>query len=186
MKLFVASQNPVKINAVKQAVAEHLPDSPVEGLEAASDIAAQPMSDEETRQGAINRARNLRQRLLTTNQLQEGEEALFIGLEGGVFLPEFATTKTELWSTVWAAVLDQDGQLFLSNGARFPVPEFLAEMLLSGQEMGPSLGTHVGDLDLRQKSGMIGFVTKNFTNRTEEYANIVKIAIGLWYGSQNN
>jgi inosine/xanthosine triphosphatase len=126
----------------------------------------------------------LRELLLGTNRLKADEEALFIGLEGGVFQSDFSSNKRELWSTVWAAVLDQDEKLFLSNGARFPLPEFLSEMLLAGQEMGPSLGKLVGEENLRQKEGMIGYLTNNFTNRTDEYASIAKVAIGLWYGSQ--
>ena len=153
------------------------------GVEVASEVSAQPLSDEETKQGAINRARNLRQLLLDTKQIKVDEEALCLGLEGGVFHPRASLNKRELWSTVWVAAIDQNDKLFLSNGARFPLPEFLSEMLLSGQEMGPGLGKLVGEENLRQKEGMIGYLTKNFTNRTDEYASIAKVAIGLWYGA---
>jgi len=29
---------------------------------------------------------------------------------------------------------------------------------------------------------MIGVVTNNFVDRTEEYSAIIKMALGLWYG----
>jgi non-canonical (house-cleaning) NTP pyrophosphatase len=43
MKFFVASTNPVKINAVKQVVSKKFPQALVKSLEVASGVAAQPM-----------------------------------------------------------------------------------------------------------------------------------------------
>jgi len=182
MKFFVASKNPVKINAVIKAIKKEFPNSSVEGLEVDSAVSAQPMSDEETRQGALNRAKNLRALLIEQSIIKPKEEALCIGLEGGVFHPDFAKSKKELWSTVWAVVIDQNDQSYFSNGARFPSPQFLSDMILAGEEMGLALGRHLQDPDLRKKDGMIGFITNHLTNRTDEYESIVKIAIGLWYG----
>lgn len=181
MKFFVASKNPVKINAVANAIKEFFPKSIVEGLEVESGVSAQPMSDEETKQGALNRAQAIRKLALQKKMIRSGEEVLYLGLEGGVFKPTFAKSDQELWSTVWAVAVDKNDQSYFSNGARFSVPEFLSKLLLAGEEMGPSLGKHLHDPDLRKKGGMIGFLTNNFTNRTNEYENIVKIAIGLWY-----
>lgn len=185
MKFFVASSNPVKINAVKLAIIEHFPDSELAGFEVESGVSAQPMTDDETKQGAINRAKNLRQMLLDKKLIKRSDSVLCLGLEGGVFQPQESEDKNQFWSTVWVSALDQNEKLFLSNGARFPLPEFLSEMLSSGQEMGPSLGKYVGDENLRKKEGMIGYLTKNFTSRTSEYSGIAKMTIGLWYGSQN-
>lgn len=181
MKFFVASTNPVKINAVKHAISQKFPNSLVRGLEVESGISAQPMSDQETKQGALNRAKAVRQLALQKKLIKTSEDGLFIGLEGGVFKPDFAKNKQELWSTVWAVALDQNNQHYFSNGARFPLPSFISQMLLDGQEMGPALGAYLADPDLKNKDGAIGFLTKSFTNRTDEYESIVKIAIGLWY-----
>ena len=181
MKFIVASKNPVKINAVATAIQDFFPNSVVEGLEVESGVSAQPMSDEETKQGASNRARAVRVLALQQKIVRADEEALCIGLEGGVFHPTFAKDKQELWSTVWAVAIDKNNQSYFSNGARFPLPKFLSTLLLNGEEMGPVLGESLNDPDLRKKGGMISFLTNNFTNRTNEYENIAKIAIGLWY-----
>jgi len=181
MKFFVASINPVKINAVKHAVSQKFSHTLVRGLEVESGVAAQPMSDQETRQGALNRAKALKKLALQKKLIKANEVGLFIGLEGGVFHPDFAKNKQELWSTVWAVALDQNDQSYFNNGARFPLPPFISQMLLDGKEMGPTLGAYLGDPNLKSKDGAIGFLTKNFTNRTDEYESIVKIAIGLWY-----
>lgn len=181
MKFLVASKNPVKINAIKDAVAVKFPCAFVEGLEVESGVSAQPMSDEETKRGAFNRAKALRALALQQKMIQADEDVLCLGLEGGVFHPSFSKDEQELWSTVWVVAIDKNNQSYFSNGARFSLPEFLAKLLLAGEEMGPALGKHLKDPDLRKKEGMIGFLTDNFTNRTDEYKNIAKIAIGLWY-----
>lgn len=184
MKFLVASKNPVKINAVAHAIKDFFPNSTVKGLEVASGVSAQPMSDEETKQGAFNRAAALRALALQRKIINSTEDVLCVGLEGGVFKPSFAQNDQELWSTVWAVVIDKNNQSYFSNGARFPLPQFLAKLILAGEEMGPALGKHLKNPDLRKKEGMIGFLTNNFTNRTDEYKNIAKIAIGLWYGQE--
>lgn len=186
MKFIVASKNPVKIKAITLAVTKHFPRVQVFGLEVPSGVAAQPMSDEETRLGAFNRAKAVRVLALEQKLISPDEEAICVGLEGGVFHPAFIEEAQALWSTVWVVALDHKGQFYESNGARFPLPAFLAEMLHNGQEMGPSLGHYVKDPDLRQKEGMIGYLTKNFTDRTHEYASIAKVALGLWYGATNH
>ncbi len=182
MKFIIASKNPVKINAVVSAVMERFPDASVEGLEVDSGVGAQPMSDEETKLGSFNRAKAVRSLVIEQKLIENDEDVLCIGLEGGVFHPSFSNDKNELWSTVWATAVDKDGNSYCSNGARFPLPDFMSKLLLAGEEMGPALGRQLKDPDLRKKEGMIGFITNHFTNRTDEYASIVKIAIGLWYG----
>ena len=185
MKFFVASKNPVKINAVISATQQQFPDASVQGLEVASGVSVQPMSDEETKLGAFNRAYGVRALVKNQQLVLDNEEALFVGLEGGVFQPTFTNNSLELWSTVWAVVMDQNGNSYYSNGARFPLPDFMSDLLLAGEEMGPALGRRLKDPDVRKKEGMIGFLTNHFTNRSDEYASVVKIAIGLWYGQDS-
>jgi inosine/xanthosine triphosphatase len=177
MHLFVGSQNPVKVNAATIAASETWPEVIVQGYDVPSGISEQPMSDEETRRGAANRAKAaLAEGLKNFGNLSK-EKALGIGLEGGVF-----KLGNELWSTVWIAVIDQEGNLHESNGARFKVPSQIADPILAGEEMGPVVGKFFGDADTSKKNGAIGVITQNFVDRTEEYTGIAKMALGLWYG----
>jgi len=175
VKIFVGSTNPVKINAVTTAASETWPDVTVTGIDVPSGIPEQPIGDEQTRQGAINRA----QAVLAAGQKanQSDVTLLGVGLEGGVM-----DINGELFSTVWTTVIDEDGQLFEANGARFKVPEIVAEKILAGEEMGPIMSQLLGEADIRKKQGMIGVITSGFIDRTEEYSSIVKMALGLWYG----
>ncbi|MFA6814135.1 MAG: inosine/xanthosine triphosphatase [Patescibacteria group bacterium] len=182
MKIYVASKNPVKINAVTIALSESYPDVKVIGKSVPSGVSAQPMTDRETLTGSINRAKALKELILSKKIHPPREELLFIGAEGGVYHPSFAKKKEELWSTVWISVLDQEDNVYSASGARFRLPQVLADGILAGQELGSVVGALFDDQNLKQKSGAIGVLTKNFIDRTEEYVSITKLAIGLWYG----
>ena len=180
MTLFVGSINPVKVNAVKAAAQDHWPDVMVKGYAVESGISDQPLSDDETRQGAQTRAqRALQAGLLEHSAGQAIHGApLGVGLEGGVFEDHHG----EMWSTVWVAVIDQEGKMFHANGARIKVPQIIADRVRRGEELGPIVHAITGRDDVRTGEGMFGIITKNFVNRTEEYSALAKMALGLWYG----
>ena len=178
MYIFVGSENPVKINAVVGAASETWPDIQVIGCNVPSGISEQPRTDEETKKGALNRAhRALEDGLVQLKADGKDTTALGVGLEGGVM-----EVGTEMWSTVWAAVVDIDGNEFVSNGARFKIAPIVAELIRAGKELGPLIAQLTNVTDVRRKQGFIGIVTDGFVDRTEEYMGIAKLALGLWYG----
>jgi non-canonical (house-cleaning) NTP pyrophosphatase len=113
---------------------------------------------------------------------------LGLGLEGGIIdnfwgaSADLKNSPPEMWSTVWVVVIDQEGREFASNGARFHVPEKVAERIRRGEEMGTAAAILSGIENVKHKGGLIGVLTDNFTDRTEEYTAIVKMTVGLWYG----
>lgn len=98
-------------------------------------------------------------------------------MEGGVFRRD----KT-WWSTVWAALALDRNTVIPVNGARFPLPTPIAKAIEQGWEMGPAIDRLIGEDQVSRRQGMIGVITKNFVDRTEEYQSLVKMALGLWYG----
>lgn len=182
MHIFVGSHNPVKINSVINASSEAWPDVVVEGFDVPSNIPEQPIGDKITKTGATNRAKavlteGLKKYEVDGFQFAE-DEVLGVGLEGGVFDDD----EGQMWSTVWAVVVDKTGFMEFANGARFKVPDLVANKIRFGEEMGPIISEIVGETDVRKKQGMIGITTMGFVDRTEEYQGIVKLALGLWYG----
>ncbi|CAN5268210.1 DUF84 family protein [soil metagenome] len=180
--VFVGSANPVKVNSVKAAVISHWPKAEVIGFEVASGVSSQPMSDQETKRGATHRAQRALQAGLADLakkkiSLKPETVVLGVGLEGGV-----TDTDGEMWSTVWVVVADNQGETYASNGARFLVPEIVARKIRAGDEMGVATATITGIENIKHKGGLIGIITDDFTNRTEEYGAIVKMALGIWYG----
>ncbi len=196
--IFVGSTNPVKVNAVKQAVIKHWPDLAVTGFEVNSQIPAQPIGDDQTRLGAQNRARLALEfglaleSSLTDTTKHNQSTYLGIGLEGGV-----VEYDGQLWSTVWGCVTDGsliDNQpktlptqlrFFEANGARFILPEKIAQAIRDGEELGPLMSRLHDGADVKRTSGAIGILTDNFVDRTEEYSAIIKLAVGLWHGRIN-
>lgn len=163
------------------AASEQWPNAVVKGFEVPSGVSAQPWTDEETRVGAENRAKKALE--LGTAQLgvdPSTEELLGVGLEGGVFEAD----NGELWSTVWAVVVDTQGNVYAANGARIRVPESIAEPMRNGEEMGPLISRLTGQSDVKHKQGMFGVITQRFIDRTEEYSAIAKLALGLWFGRE--
>ncbi len=181
MRIYLGSENPVKINAVTAAASETWPDVQVTGCNVPSGINDQPRSDAETKLGALNRARAALEdglaMLSRDNQPIDGENILGLGLEGGV-----EDVDGEMWSTVWCAVVDSLGNQFFSNGARFQIDEIIAARIRDGQELGPVASQVAGESNVNRKQGFIGVITNNFVDRTEEYTAIAKLTIGLWYG----
>ncbi len=175
MYFFVGSNNPVKLQAAKMAGISSWPDLQVSGYSVPSGVSDQPRTDSETKTGAANRAAAA---LIAGRRANSSTkiEALGLGLEGGVFVQD-----GELWSTVWVAVTDGT-ETYFANGARFKIPDAIAQPIVAGEEMGIVVGKLLQNPLIKQQQGMIGVVTKNFVDRTEEYAALTKLAVGLWYG----
>lgn len=183
----VGSNNPVKLNATKQALSRWKRVTIV-AHEVASGVPAQPMTDAQTRRGARTRARNAwlqATALSRTQPLDPSQKAthpiathcLGIGLEGGVF-----QRGHRLWSTVWVSVCADGHKVFESNGARFALPASIAQPILAGSEMGDVLADLFAGADIKRQQGGIGVLTRDFVTRTQEYAAIASLALGLWYG----
>lgn len=177
MHIFVGSTNPVKINAAITAASEQWPDVGVEGIKVGTGVDEQPRTDQETKQGALNRAKAVLQLGLKKNI--EGE-ILGMGLEGGI-----EDDGTEMWTTVWVAVVDTEGNVGLAAGSRFLVPDEIAKRIRAGEEMGPVTAAVLKEENptrIKTNEGLVGIVTGGFIDRTEEYANVAKLALGMWYG----
>lgn len=171
----VGSLNPVKINAVKLALSSHWPEARVVGYETDSGVPAQPLSDAQTKKGAINRAKfALKQGLI---EHDTSLSFMSVGLEGGVM-----KIGSQLWTTIWVCVMDEIGHLFLANGGRFLVPVFLAKQLLQGAEMGPAIARYFQGRSVKTQEGLVGIITKRYLDRTDLYQSIVKLAVGQWFG----
>lgn len=180
MQIAVGSTNRVKINAVIEAIKNTWPDAQVTGFETESGVGEQPRTDLDTKLGSINRAvqaLNFLQQTSSGNLYGQEDHVLGVGLEGGV-----DETEDGLVNLVWCSVVDAKENIYSSSGARFVLPEIIAKHVRAGGEIGPVMDKLLQDKDTKKKQGMIGTVTMGFYNRTEEYASIARLTIGLWYG----
>ena len=198
MKIVVGSKNPVKVGAVEEAFKKYYPDCEVSGIEVASGVSAQPMSELETMNGARQRAYAV---------LKASPEADYgVGLEGGV--TELSPTslnwsgvqggKGRLFECAWVAVVKRnvvasprqlrvwrhfsgadalDVQEGLAGGLYFELPEKIAEKIKNGGELGPIMNEMTGEDNVKQKMGAIGIFTKGQLDRKAAYVQIVLSAM---------
>ncbi len=180
LRVVVASQNPVKIRAVQQALAWLFPERSwdVVPCEVPSGVAAQPMSEAETRQGARQRARAARQ--------VAPEAHLWIGIEGGVQ----PGSEGEPWlALAWVAVLDAHGHEGLARTGSFPLPPPVVALLRQGLELGEADDQVFGTHDSKRHLGAVGLLSHGALDRAGLYAQGVLLALlpyrnhELYFGS---
>ncbi|TYR82097.1 DUF84 family protein [Priestia megaterium] len=164
MKVAIGTVNPVKVNAVKSVFGE---DASYVSMEVESGVAAQPFSDEETIQGAINRA---------MAALQQNAQ-IGIGLEGGV-----VETTHGLFLCNWGALVTrQRDQPIIAGGARVLLPDEIAKMLrVEKIELAEAMERFTKQLDVRKKEGAIGVFTNGMINRTAMFEHVVRMLYGQY------
>ena len=125
IKVAVASFNPVKLGAVETAFKTQFPDYELEliPLSVASGVSDQPMSDDETRQGARNRVNNAMAELPDADY--------WVGLEGGL-----DTYDGKLMASAWMAVSDHTGTISEARTPTLPLPPAVQELVEQGLELG--------------------------------------------------
>lgn len=160
MKIIVGSTNPVKINAVRVVFEEAWSGCQVSGVEVESGVASQPMSEDETRRGAMNRAK------LCVVNADYG-----VGIEGGV-----QEIDGKLFECAWVAVINKSGEVGMGGGLYFELPEKIARRIQKGEELGPIM-QELMQYDVKRSDGAIGVLTKGMLTRQAAYEQIVKSAI---------
>ncbi|MFZ0368236.1 MAG: DUF84 family protein [Halobacillus sp.] len=162
MKIYVGSQNPTKVDSVKQVFVNH----DVTGMEVESRVAAQPFSDEETLEGAINRAREC---------ASMNKSNLGIGLEGGVM-----EIEGDLYLCNWGALVDSKENVFTASGARIALPDEIKKSLEKGKELGEVMDAYANKHEVRKNEGAIGIFTNGVIQREEMFSHVVKLLKGQW------
>jgi len=161
----VASTNPVKIEAVERAFARMFPHAKftVEPLKADSGVSSQPLSDEETLQGAHNRVSRARK------ARPDGD--YWVGIEGGV-----ADSSGGMTAFAWMEIQSR-GQVGRARTASFYLPEKVAAYVRAGMELGKADDLVFGQSDSKRKNGAVGLLTGNTITRTGLYEHALVMAL---------
>lgn len=166
MIVAVGSTNRAKVDAVRETWQELDPTVSVLPVSVDSGVRNQPFSDEETIQGAINRARRAKAAL---------NADVGIGLEGGV-----AETPFGLFLCNWSALVNEHGQCLIAGGARIPLPDQFRTPLSEGQELGPIMDEYTKQTGIRYHQGAIGVFSCGLVKRKEMFVHLCKILIGQY------
>jgi len=163
--VIVASKNPVKINATIEGFSKMFAnqDFTFRGVEVASGVSDQPMSDKETLTGAKNRALNAQKTIV--------EADFWVGIEGGI-----EETDDGMMAFAWVVVIttDQEGK---SRTSTFHLPPKVTELIHKGTELGLANDQVFGKKNSKQKGGAVGSLTEGVLSRTAYYVQPVVLAL---------
>lgn len=169
IKIVVGSKNPVKINAAAKAMAQLFPDSTIaaSGMDAPSNVAAQPMTDLDTRQGAINRVHYCQQ----YGREHNIEADYYFAMEGGVDCFDFGPA-----TFAYIAIGHKD-QLAIGRSAILPLPMQVYRALEAGEELGHVMDRLFNTVNIKQKGGAIGLLTHGHATRESNYTQAIILAM---------
>ena len=161
MKVLVGSENPVKVEAVREAFSKYFDDVEVLGLKVNSMVPDQPIG-KETFLGAENRALAL---TVIDNERKLNCD-FFVGLESGII------HLYSKWFTFGVVcIIDKSRRESFGTSIMFELPEFIVKQLLKRVELGDVMDEIIGEKNTKQKGGAVGFFTKGVINREKLYVD---------------
>ncbi|EJB0386131.1 TPA: inosine/xanthosine triphosphatase [Vibrio parahaemolyticus] len=160
-KVVIASLNPAKINAVKSAFQSAFPQQAFEfvGISVPSEVADQPMTNEETHRGAVNRVKNAKEEMPTAD--------FYVGLEAGI-----EGNVTFAWM-----VIESDTHRGESRSASLMLPPEVLAQLADANELGDVMDKVFGTENIKQKGGAISLLTQNQLTRSSVYHQALILAL---------
>lgn len=172
MKFILGSTNSAKVNAAERMLQHFFPESTLAAEKAPSGVSAQPLSDDETRTGAINRAVAI---------ASKHADSYGIGLEGGV-----RTIDGQMYLCNWGALVTPTSDILTAGGAQIPLPEELANEIRNGKELGDAVDAYFQKQGIRHSEGAMGMLTAQAVKRDELFEHILKLLLGqLLYSRQH-
>jgi inosine/xanthosine triphosphatase len=165
MKIVVASTNPVKLQAAVNGFQKLFPGSELNVIAAtvSSDVAHQPMSDEETLRGAMNRSANA--------QAAHPHADYWIGIEGGI-----QPRDQEMMAFAWIVIRSHQ-KIGRGRTGTFFLPPAVAELIRQGKELGEADDIVFGRTNSKQDNGAVGLLTDNVIDRAQLYEHAMILAL---------
>jgi inosine/xanthosine triphosphatase len=183
--LVVGSENPVKkcaardaymqvffpeIKGVLASIAEAIKDrfNPDEitiiGERVPSGVSEQPMSEEETRFGAVNRLVAVREKYKDADG--------WVAIEGGIIIRDGLVYEIGCV----AVSVKNSYRISINRAIEFEVPTKTADLIKKGYEMGPANDLVFGIENSKQSGGMAGIITNDLVVRYDLYYTPLLIA----------
>tara|TARA_B110000263_G_C15278322_1_gene496978 strand:+ start:1199 stop:1738 length:540 start_codon:yes stop_codon:yes gene_type:complete len=164
IQVLVGSKNPTKINAVKKAFNAIFTKKQfiVKGKSVPSGVSDQPMSEEETKKGALNRLCYLEKKYSAN---------FYVGIEGGVDYDE-GTMVAFAWVYTSNKLLFGKGKTSL-----FQIPKEIQNLIESGVELGEADDIVFKRKNSKNKDGAVGILTNKNITRTNYYKNAVIMSL---------
>jgi inosine/xanthosine triphosphatase len=165
MNIIVASLNPVKIQATLLGFQRMFPGELIEtrGISVVSGVSRQPLSDDETFQGAVTRARQ-------ATRLNPQAD-FWIGIEGGI-----QPIEKDISAFAWVFVCSKN-QSGKGRSSAFFLPDKIAQLIRQGYELGDADDVVFGRQNSKQENGAVGLLTGDVIDRVALYEQAVIMAL---------
>ncbi len=157
----VGSKTGVKVKACKSALEKE--NVIITPCPARSKVQEQPLTEEETKQGAINRAKDC---------LAKTDAQLAFGLESGVFFKD-----EDVYLCNWGVLVDRSGKMFVTNSPNILMPRKFKDDLLSGKPLKEIIYDFTGMKTVDNDTCAIALFTNYALSREKFFSEIVKT---LW------
>ncbi|QDY40920.1 inosine/xanthosine triphosphatase [Candidatus Pantoea soli] len=156
-----ATTNPAKIRAMAQAFSDVFGEGSchIEGVAVESGVAAQPLSDAETRTGARQRVSHAR--------LLRPQGDFWVAIEAGI---------EGDCAFAWM-VIENARQRGESRSASFTLPPVVLQGLAQGHELGDEMARLTGVENIKHKGGAIGAFTQGRLTRSSVYHQALILAL---------
>lgn len=196
VRIAVGTKNPCKIDAVRSSFLEYFSSNEYELIITPKDIPSgvrdQPFGDDETRSGAINRARGA---------YESGEFDFGVGLEGGIEIIERSgSDKKDLWCMAFMCIIGSTSETctscrhtestFLPNitkqqelrgvakTASFPLCNKISDLVINDKmELGDADDEVFQRVNSKHGDGTVGKLTKGIVPRSDYYDHALKLAL---------
>ena len=156
-----ATTNPAKISAISQAFHDLFGEGSchIEGVAVDSGVAAQPLTNAETRTGA-------RQRVMNARQVRP-EADFWVAIEAGI-----EGNDAFAWMVVENHQLRGE-----SRSASFTLPAPIMAGIHAGRELGEEMARLTGIENIKHKGGAIGVFTQGLLTRSSVYYQALVLAL---------
>lgn len=164
----VGSKNPAKTLGTRKAFSRFFPDVEFREVDTTSSVPAQPLTLEETIQGALARAKLA---LRVSDDVDFG-----VGIEAGL-----AAFGDEHLNLQVAVIMDRRGRFTVGSSSGFMVPGLLVrQMQVGGAEL-DRFAKGLTDSDkVREEDGVVYHLTKGAVSRVDMTEECVGMALVPW------
>ena len=175
IKICVGSLNPTKINAVKIGFNKFYKNFEFYNIKADSKVPNQPIGMEVILAGAKNRAESALNYL--TNNRISGDKIFGVWIEAG--LVHIPIAKSKYMDFQFCVIIDENRDISLGSGIAFEYPQLVINETISNKdiEIGAVMGQLANNMNLKNESGAIDFLSKGIIARTEILSQAVICAL---------
>lgn len=164
MLIAVGSTNPTKVRPVKTVFAHYFGIVKVKGVSVDSGVPEQPMGDEQTYQGALNRA----QRALA--KVPGAEYG--VGIEGGLAQRSYGWFE---YSQV--VIVNRKGETGMGASSGLVLPNSVLQRIHQGENLEQAIDALFGTQQIGEGIGMFGVMTNRYVTRAVSVKQGVAFAL---------